>query len=310
MQISEDTLYSNRVQLEKTYAIKEAHESRAEDWGPQLWAFVKAQVPFSVSFESLREPGFQEVLHDRFVNYVFSRLILGAVHAANLIDTAELDEEESYESLSASVETILDVEPDIRDRIVWYLDRIAWRIKKKEADPTRGQKNSIKKLAIENRHRCYLCGKALHYNDSPFGSDDDAFIKEKRQKRAFEIEHIWSQARGGGRGRDNLAASCSVCNKLKKHLVNFTDIAVEQIMTTAVEPESVRYSMSAEFRFALIWRQQGKCFFCSRKFHDVDTEDLLLVKRERTQPYHFFNMMLVCLDCNKNHFRDGVNLSA
>lgn len=298
------------VTLKRTYVFEESDLNRAEDWALPLWRYVQLKVPFSAEVSALRDQELSEVLHERFVSYVFSRLIIGACHALEKAKEQNAGAERRATLMADAVDTVLDVDPDVRDTMVWYLNRIAERVSRGQADLSPGQRKAIVRKATEHGHRCYMCGRTLHYKQRPFGADDTPNIHKIRSKLAFEIEHIWSQARGGGRARTNLAASCNECNKFKRHLVSFADFAVEQIMTTATSPDSIRAAMSGDSRFALIWRQGGCCAVCDENFYDVDSEHLFLVKRETSQPYHFLNMMAVCRNCNSTHQLNGVDLRA
>lgn len=296
--------------LQRAYAFEESDLNRAEDWALPLWRYVQSNVQFSADVSALRDQDLAKILHERFVSYIFSRLVVGACHALEKATQQGADATSRSNLLADSVDAVLDIDADVRDTMAWYLIRIAERILGNQAKPSSGQRKAIVRRATEHGHRCYLCGRTMHYKKRPLGTDDTPHIDKIREKLAFEIEHIWSQARGGSRARANLAASCNECNKLKRHLVSFTDIAIEQIMTTATSPGSIRASMSADARFALIWRQKGCCAFCSKAFYDIDTEHLFLVKRETSQPYHFLNMMAVCRDCDSKHQLNGVDLRA
>lgn len=298
------------ITLKRTYSFEESDLNRAEDWALPLWRYIQLNVPFSVDVSALKDQELAEVLHERFVSYVFSRLVVGACHALERAMQQDADAESHATLLADSVDAVLDVDANVRDTMGWYLNRIAKRILGCQASPSPGQRKAIVRRATENGHRCYLCGRTLHYKNRPFGTDDTPHIDKIRTKLAFEIEHIWSQARGGGRGRANLAASCNECNKLKRHLVSYADIAIEQIMTTATSPDSIRAAMSGDARFALIWRQSGCCAVCSKAFYEIDSEHLFLVKREISQPYHFLNMMAVCRDCDSAYQLNGVDLRA
>lgn len=299
-----------RISLKKTYPIIDEEASRSEDWAGDLWGFVRLNVPFSIETGSLREQALKDVLHERFVNYVFSRLVIGAVYVFNVYLKSSWDEEAVAEALSDSVDALLDIDEKVRHRIVWYLERIAKRVVRNEAMPTKGQIRSIRKFATIKGHRCYLCGKDLHYKNRPYGSHTDKHIEKIRQKRTFEIEHVWNRSRGGSRDRSNLAASCNECNQFKKHFLTFSDMPVEQVMTHTSNTENISSAVSREQRFSLVWCQRGKCSLCDVNFHDLDNDSLVLIRREESQPYHFFNMMLICLLCNENFSRNGVILSA
>ena len=299
-----------RIVLEKTYPIDEPDAAwKGEEWASPLWQYLAANIPFSVSVSGLKgiEDEFSRLLHERFINYVYSRLVVAGCFVLKGQDLTA----EHPEKLEAAVEGVLDVQSELRDRIVWYLQRICPRILNGSASPSKGQRKVIRAFAVKNGHRCYMCGRFLHYErDRPFGHDDAEGIEHNRKKRAFEIEHVWSQARGGSRDRTNLAASCNECNNLKKHLLSFADCAIEQIMTLATDPKNISGDMPAASRQALIWRQGGRCAACERKLHDIDNESLYLVKKERDEPLHFFNMQAVCAYCNTERNLEGVDLRA
>lgn len=298
-----------RVILARTYSVEDdTHKS--EDWALPLWEFIEARVPFSIDTSVLRGDELARVMHDRFINYVFARLVVGACHALKPHLKLEIGDEVRVDALTEAVEAVIDVDAGDRDRIAWYLDRIGERILRKQANLSDGQAKAVNRFASTNGHRCYLCGRALHYKNRPFGEDGADRIEETRDARSFEIEHVWSQARGGSRHRSNLAASCKACNRLKKHLLSFADMALEQIITTASSPESVRSSMSSDSKFALLWKQGGCCAVCDDFFYNADKETVFLVKKENNQPYHFFNMMAVCEDCNATHNLDGITIRA
>jgi len=267
-------------------------------------------VPFSIDFSVLRDQDLVPILNARFVSYVYSRLVVGACHAIEIARSRDASEEDCNELLKDSVDAVVEVDDDVRETMVWYLTRIAKRVVDEQAKPSKGQRKAIANAAVEQGHRCYLCGRTLHYGSRPFGDDSAKNIHEIRKKRAFEIEHIWSQSRGGSRARANLAASCNECNNLKGHLLSFADIAIEQIMTKATSQKSLRSSMNGEARFALLWQQGGCCALCEEAFYDADTEELFLLKKEASQPYHFLNLMAICGRCNNAHKLNGVNLRA
>ncbi|MDC3993170.1 HNH endonuclease [Pseudomonas aeruginosa] len=308
-QHSIDTMPS-RITLDKFYLFNESESHRTTDWATPLWQYLKINVPFACDISVLRNQELSKVLHERFINYVISLLITGACHALETHPGGNPDDDQRTELLAESIDSILEVETETRDTIAWYLERICDRILSKKAEPSSGQRSAILRKATEHGHRCYLCGRTLHYRHRPFGSDETENIDKIREMRSFEIEHIWSQARGGSRHRENLAASCKQCNKIKRHLLSFADISIEQIMTTASKPKSIRASMSGDFRLALLWHQKGCCAMCRKKLHNIDSEHLFLAKKETSQPYHFFNMMAVCNQCNSDYNFNGVDLRA
>ena len=307
-----------RIKLLRTYPSREK-SSKTEDWAQPLWDYVRANVPFQVQVSAIRDDALAEMLHERFVNYVYSRLVVTGCYALGQLPPPdpEVDQAAQREqALQAAVESVLDVIPEIRDRMVYYLERICPRVLGKKAELSKPQRNAVIRMAVEQGHRCYLCGRDLHFPKvRPFGKDGENEEQEKRiaeirKKRTFTIEHLWSQARGGSRDRTNLAACCFECNNLKKHLISFADVALEQIITTATEGDSLLADMPAMSRLAVLLRQGGCCELCERKLHDLDAEALFLARREPDQPFFFLNIMFVCPDCNQSNELNGVQMRA
>lgn len=298
------------VGLERTYFFDEVDDEKAEDWALPFWQFISNNINFTCDTSSLRSTELSKLLHERFINYIFSLLIVTANHTITKCISEELSTDDQTNRLCESIDSILDIDPTVRDTIIYYLLKIDDRIRNKKAYPSKGQTRAITKKATDHGHRCYLCGRTLHYERRPYGENSTPHIEKIREKLKFEIEHIWSKSRGGSRNRLNLAASCNECNKIKSHLVSPADISIEQIMTTATTSESLKKAMPGEFRLAIFWRQEGKCAMCRTKFHNIDHETIYLARKEKDQPFHFFNMMASCSHCNNKYKLDGVELRA
>jgi len=298
------------VNLERTYLFHEPEEENTTDWALPLWLFIRKNIEFTCDIASLRSTELSNLLHERFVNYVFSLLIVTTNHSIQKSTSESLCEDDKKDHLRQSIDSVLDIEPTIRDTLIYYLEKIDERIRTRKAYPSKGQINKITQKATKDGHRCYLCGRVLHYDRRPYGNNETPNIEKIREKLKFEIEHIWSKSRGGSRTQTNLAASCNECNKIKSHLISPADIAIEQIMTTATTSESVKKAMSGEFRLAVLWQQKGKCAMCTTNFHDIDPETIYLTKKEKDQPFHFFNMMASCANCNAQYNLEGVELRA
>lgn len=293
------------VKLERTYAFAETFREKAETIAPEFWSYLTSVVPFQADVAPLKDVELADVIHDRFFNYLFSRLIEAGCQA---LANAPNDEDKRYEILEEAIDGVVDVVREQRTRIAWYLFRICPKILGKSAELTTAQLKEIRAFANENLHRCYICGWGLHFETRPFGLDTQDNIAKKREARKFEAEHVWSQARGGSRHRSNIAAGCHQCNGIKKHLISYADLQLEQIVTAEASDESLKRFMTKEFKFALYWRQSGACSICSEKFYAKDTEEVFLARKEPTRPYYFFNMMMVCADCNATSNLEGVKI--
>lgn len=293
-----------KIELKRTYRAAGLVDD-SEEWGEELWRYIAGQIDLAITVERLKEPALIETMRHRVINYVVSRLIVGGCLAIKPVRQVP---DLRQEPLQQVVEDLLDVGEVSRDHIVWYLDRICPRILSGANALSGLQINSIRRFASERNHRCYLCGRVLHYEFNPYGSDEWPAIEDSRAKRSFEIEHIWNQARGGQKNLRNLAASCNECNKLKRELISPDDLALESFIGRPSRESSIKSFASKELRFALAWYQNGQCATCARNFYELDEEAVVIALREQDQPHHFFNMMICCLSCNEQKKLSGVKI--
>lgn len=304
-----------RVVLGRTYRFRETEQNKAEDWAMPLWDFLAANLVFELTMTPLRNVELKDVMHERYINYTYSRLIVAGCFAvarmrSYLPSEEEQQEKDRDEALRSAVDMVIDLDEVVRDKIVFYLSRLCPRILGKRAEPTPKQKATIKAQALSAGHRCYLCGRELHFEGRPYGDASAESIGEIRKSRFFTIEHLWSKARGGSRDRSNLGACCQQCNNLKTHLLSFADFPVEQIMTPQINHSAILTDVPAQARLALLWRQGGRCKMCDNRLFDIDPETLYMARREVDEPYHFFNLMAICGGCNEEHELKGVRLRA
>lgn len=320
--------------LERSYAFVETDPSKAADLARPLWRYLSVKMPLGVDIGPLKQKEMADLMRERFTNYLYARLVIGACHALIRSRTSSvpgkndsgLPVEGEDSVLEMAVSSVLDVDDEAVSDIVAYLTPLCARIlSNKNAKPSPSQTKAIRRHAVSQGHRCYLCGRELHYEKKrpypaiPEGAADDdiARIKKIREKRAFEIEHIWSQSRGGSRHRVNLASSCNECNKIKAHLISFADLPVEQMITETTTGESLAAALDGRARLAILSRQDARCAHCGIKFHTLESEDLYAVKKEWDEPYHFYNLLLVCVECRTLHYASrersdehGINLRA
>ncbi|MBG5280065.1 HNH endonuclease [Pseudomonas aeruginosa] len=301
-----------RTVLNRTYRIKKSEQHRTEELSEDLWNALSHLLSPSVSVECLRDIDvLSSILSERLVNYTFSRLVIGGCYWLDNNGTPD-DPLQLVDGMLIALREVLDVpNKDVEQRVAYLMSRICVRVTCKQSKLNSTQVKAIRKFATNNGHRCYICGAELHYGENrPYGSDLEESIDKKREKRSFEIEHIWGQARGGSRSRNNLAACCKACNKLKSHLISFVDLPIEQSTTNARDVKSISSAINHQYRFALIWKQGGRCGFCEKHFYDIESETMYLVQREKSQPLHFLNLQIVCLKCNHNQSLEGVKIRA
>lgn len=293
------------IQLDRTYAFRDDATDKMEDWGRKLWRLLHENLELDIPklFRNSDDFGF---LRERLTNYALARLVTRGMVVQQ--STLGLTEEVRQEAFAQAVDDILDVTDVVGERIVWYLVRICSRIRSNGSSLTRNQKRTIERFAATASHRCYICGQALVYpgqESQEIGADIDS---DQPNWRAFEIDHIFPQKRGGGRNRENLAACCQSCNKFKDVLLSFADFALESVLTSSTDAEQVRAKFGGKNKFALLWRQRGACALCGTKFHDSPDERLFLQRRDARDVFHFLNAEVVCGPCTDTHSLKGVLL--
>jgi 5-methylcytosine-specific restriction endonuclease McrA len=289
------------IDLSKTYSFRDDANEKMEDWGRHLWRLLRANLEFETP-KLFRNSDDFEYLAERLTNYALARLVTRGIVVEK--DTFGLSDDARNAAFTEMVDETLDVAEALRDSVAWYLSRICSRIRKNGSNLTANQNRAIKRFAVSQAHRCYICGQGLTYTAS-LDTDDDS-VREVSSWRKFEIDHIFPQKRGGGRSRSNLAACCESCNKYKDVLLSFADFAIENVITSSVDPANVRAKFDGKTKFALLWRQRGACALCDTKFHDSPDERLFLQRRDARDVFHFLNVELICGPCADTHSLEGV----
>jgi hypothetical protein len=280
------------IVLEKTYLFRDRSPVRSEEWGERLWKLLRLHVSIEVT-GGLRDRESYEYMTDRLVNFVLARLVVRGIQIQNQAPTEEI----RFEKWTEAVSDVLDVPPPVRDDVVWHLSKICPRAASAAGTSLKThQRDKVTEFARRHSHRCYICGQYLEYDE--YASDDsDEEAKAQFEMRRFEIDHLFPQGRGGGRSPRNLGACCNSCNRYKDSLLSYADFIVENAIMTSSSAESVAKTFGGKTRFALLWRQQGTCALCDKKFHDADDERLYLFRRNPEDSYHFLNVDIACGPC-------------
>lgn len=282
------------IELARTYSFVDDVPDKKADWGRQLWRLLRSKLEFERP-RLLRDNGESEFIAERFTNYALTRLVARGMIVESKV--AGLSEDARQQAFVDAVDDILDVDDLTKDRVVWLLDRVCARRRRKGGDLTPSQSKTIAAFAAQENHRCYICGQELSFAVRPHPQSPPAGSGQP-DWRLFEIEHMFPQSKGGGRHRTNLAACCQSCNKLKDDFLSFVDLPLEHYTTSSDDTERVRRVFGPKGRFALLWRQRGKCATCDTPFHDARSETLVLQKRDADDAYHFMNAQIICGDCS------------
>lgn len=278
------------ITLLREYRIREGAPDKAAHWGEQLWNLLASEVRLELPAAVVDREAYQFV-HTRLVNHLLSRLVVRAKQA-NLAN-AGLPYETRAEAVRRAVDDVVALPEERQALVAYLLSRIVDRIERRGATLTPVQRGRVAEFARGRRHRCYICGRRLFYGDDAVHDP----VEEKAAYRSFELDHLFPQARGGGRGPDNLGACCESCNKYKDVNLSFADFPVEMSQTASLNPVQVAKVFDGRVEFALLWRQGGDCARCGTKFHDASDERLYLVRRDVGDAYHFMNVEIACGAC-------------
>ncbi|MVA27279.1 HNH endonuclease (plasmid) [Agrobacterium vitis] len=290
------------ITLGRSYVLSEDLESKTAHWGEILWNLLRREATIDLP-RSLRNLDEFEFINIRLTNYLLSRLIVqGIVTFRNYKD---LDDDTLQSKLEEVVDDLLNLSVPARDQVVSYVRLICERLDTNAgASLTKNQNQRIKAFAGRKGHRCYICGQRLTYEETVDNSNGNGV---GRDTRAFEVDHIFPQSKGGGRGTDNLAACCNACNKIKGHSISYADFPIEKAITKSEKPHNVKADVaSSDMKFALLWKQRGSCSVCGVHFYAQEDEQLYLLKKNRRDTYHFLNTQIVCVRCVEEHSLDGV----
>lgn len=279
-----------RVDLPRTYAFWDDVDEKKEDWGPRLWSLISSTVDFDPPVVLVDRDAYGFV-RDRMVSFIHARLVT----RARQIDAemAAFPEDARQDRLAEMVGEVLTLGEGQLQDMAWLLSRIAARIRRKGGVLTTAQRAEVEEFASANRHRCYICGRGLHYEAVPHPEAGMA----NANYRSFEIDHMFPQGRGGGRSRSNLAACCESCNKFKDVKLSYADDVVESLLTVSQDGARVERTFNAKARFLVLWRQRGECARCSIKFYAASDERLFLFRRNPADAYHFMNVEIGCGTC-------------
>ena len=278
------------ITLDRTYAFGHDVEHKKEDWGPQLWSLIRSVIDFEPPIILVDREAYGFV-RDRMISYIHARRVTRARQID--LETADFPEDARQDRLADMVEEIVTVDERRRQDIAWLLSRISSRIRRNGATLTTAQRRQVVDFATDNNHRCYICGRGLHYPGLPHPDRE----MDNANYRSFEIDHMFSKTQGGSRSRANLAGCCESCNKYKDAKLSFADEAIELLFTASVDMAKVVKIFHAKPRFLILWRQKGECSRCAIKFHDASDERLFLFRKNREDAYHFMNVEIACGDC-------------
>lgn len=292
------------VSLDKYYNIAESGPvDYYEEYGKRLREVLyKALEDASYqTIKVLKNDELYESIHSRYIDYLQKRIInLGISFFKDEI-TKKVVENEVDVSLKflSKLEEIFEFD----SKTIRTIHKIAYKICinyiNNTGIPSTGEKNFIQRIAKENLHKCYICGR------------DFNLTKEITQNRNnLEIEHIFPRIYGGSRNKQNLTVCCENCNKIKDDMISYSDTYFESFITSSSKSDNVKSSLKKELKISLIMKQNLSCSICEKKFYAInDLEKFYFIKKENDDIFHYFNTEVCCQRCYENNkITEGVEI--
>jgi len=278
--------------MSKVYPVEDSEADDHLSDAPALLQLLYGRI--KVEALLLGNLDLQRDVRLRTSHYVFARIVRLGVF---LFKRHKREESDSFDdAYRDQLKTLLDVDEETFARIFILGRRLAIYIGSQAAELSEGSRRAVRKFARTNLHNCKYCGTPLN------------FEKESKADNAFEIEHLFAQSLGGTSHKSNLAASCNRCNKIKDDKLSFVDFYYETFSLVTDDKENVVPHRLPHVILAIIMRQQGKCFHCTRDFYALAPESITLSRLEFDDYYHFRNCYVACQPCATRLSIDGINV--
>ncbi|MGY4629849.1 HNH endonuclease [Bradyrhizobium sp. USDA 4486] len=238
----------------------------------------------------LKDPDIERDVRLRTTHHIVGRIIrLGVFLAKRKEAVGEFENE-----YRRQLENLLDVDAALFERIFRLGRRVSEFVTNKKGKISKGNRSRILKLARTHLHNCRFCGSSL--------------TRDEGAETALEIEHLIAQALGGSSHRSNITVACNRCNKIKEDRLSFVDVYHEHFCVVSDKKENVSQKLGPHIVFALLMKQDGKCFHCERYFYAIAPEKIVLTRREEDDYYHFRNCYVACEPCAERVGIDGIEI--
>jgi hypothetical protein len=236
----------------------------------------------------LKDTDIERDIRLRTTHHIVGRIIrLGVFLAKRNGDVGEFEDE-----YRRQLENLLEVDAALFERIFRLGRRISEFVGKKKGKISKANRMRILKMARMNLHNCRFCGASL--------------TRDEAAENALEIEHLIAQAFGGSSHRSNITIACNRCNKIKEDRLSFVDVYHEHFCVVSDKKENVCQKLGPHIVFALLMKQDGKCFHCDKYFYAIAPEKIVLTRREEDDYYHFRNCYVACEPCAERAGIDGI----
>lgn len=221
------------------------------------------------------ESEYFDLVYESSINFLLRRLIKSAHYfkkkSEKLDDYSHLDNTRNYleENTRFGEEEI--------ERILVLLDII---INYSKRTPSPGTKKSLLRKAREDDLPCYICGRAIDFNDC-------------KSWEFVQIEHCWPQKMGGANTPFNLKIACRKCNSNKEEYIDSSDFHYEHIAYKTILEENINH---VEFKYPhklAIWAKSNfSCTICERSAAEVGA--LKLGRKNKDDTWHYMNIVAFC----------------
>ncbi|TFZ60900.1 hypothetical protein E4V01_03580, partial [Methylorubrum sp. Q1] len=266
-----------KTRLANRYKFAELRPYNNPPYGEELWSLVW-RLTETQAESPLRDTEMKDIARQRLTGYIVSRLLAEAYRIRTGFPHGPLSDTMEHwltKLLDEMIERMLDTSEVEKNQISDLLSNITRRVALRHGEPSDSQKNAIATFAETNGHRCYLCAAPLNYSDfaenlsQHLPLEEQEELKQKHNKRRYELEHIYPASKGGSRSPYNLSACCNECNKFKANMTTFAELPIETMLVSSDKSDRVRETFGKRQRFGLFWRQHGRCKSCERPFFQL-----------------------------------------
>lgn len=106
---------------------------------------------------------------------------------------------------------------------------------------SKGVANAVRRYARDAHPNCYICGRALVFENS-------------NCDQAFTAEHLWPSSVGGDSNEDNLLPACKACNGAKDNVVSWVATDIHSLYLGLNPPVEKLEKITFKRRYALFYR--------------------------------------------------------
>ena len=255
--------------------------------GEQLRELLQKLIPFEPSAKMsfidridntlIADGEFARLAYASCLNYLIRRLITTSEFLKRKYSGDQFRSDEYVQVIRRFIRDYTRISPA---QVEPMLSLILACLEERNRAPNQTTKDRIRAEAKRTDMYCYLCGRAIEF-DQP------------DQYNSFDAEHKWPKAMGGKNARFNLKQVCRRCNRVKADFIDYADFHYEEMcLVSDKTSESFSNDLKWDYRVALWAKNDFRCVVCNKPAEAVG--ELLFARREPTDSWHFLNIDAYC----------------